>query len=171
MANSDLDLRNEKHLQKLVSVFKKAKKYNLAIVIHLYTRHPNYGKKDVTNFTEIERYDFITAFDAIHNIARPQAALENIHTALKADGVFLLQDYSVSSFLENNIDHAASTLIYSISCLHCLAVSLSNNGDDHGAAIGCEKLQLMLEQAGFSDINIRYLPHDFQYCYFLARRN
>jgi 2-polyprenyl-3-methyl-5-hydroxy-6-metoxy-1,4-benzoquinol methylase len=38
------------------------------------------------------RYDLVTAFDAIHDQARPAQVLDRIHRALRPGGVFLMQD-------------------------------------------------------------------------------
>lgn len=50
LANSNVDLRNEKHVQKLSSVFELSEQLDLAIVIHLFTRNPDYGEKDASIF-------------------------------------------------------------------------------------------------------------------------
>lgn len=50
LANSDVDLRNKEHVARLADVFESANKHGLAIVIHLWTRHPDYGAKDVEIF-------------------------------------------------------------------------------------------------------------------------
>ncbi len=50
---------------------------------------------DLSDFDETakpESFDFITTFDAIHDQARPLNVLRGIHRALKADGVYLMQD-------------------------------------------------------------------------------
>ena len=54
LANSDVDLRDEGHQQKLSEIFETANEYGLAIVIHLWTRNPDYGYEDAELFiTEI----------------------------------------------------------------------------------------------------------------------
>lgn len=50
LANSNIDLRNKKHVQKLSSIFQISQNLDMAIVIHLFTRNPNYGKKDASIF-------------------------------------------------------------------------------------------------------------------------
>ena len=52
LANSDVDLRNEEHRKKLARVFEAADSHGLAIVIHLWTRNPDYGRKDVNLFID-----------------------------------------------------------------------------------------------------------------------
>lgn len=50
-------------------------------------------------------YDLITAFDVIHDLARPTRTLAAVAGALKEDGVFLMGDIAASSRPEENIDH------------------------------------------------------------------
>lgn len=52
LANSDVELRNEEHRKKLARVFEAADSQGLAIIIHLWTRNPNYGRKDVNFFID-----------------------------------------------------------------------------------------------------------------------
>jgi len=51
-----------------------------------------FKKQDVSRFDHNEQFDFITAFDAIHDQAEPEKVLENIHKSLKSNGTFLMQD-------------------------------------------------------------------------------
>lgn len=51
-ANSAVDLRKEEHLKRMARVFDVANEHNLAIVVHLWTRNPDYGKKDINIFID-----------------------------------------------------------------------------------------------------------------------
>lgn len=57
--------------------------------------------KDVTTLGEVGRYDLITAFDAIHDQARPATVLFNIATALRPERTFLMQDIAGASHVHN----------------------------------------------------------------------
>ncbi len=116
-----------------------------------------------------KQYDLITAFDAIHDQARPDKVLAAIAKALKPDGTFLMQDIAASSHMHENLDHPAGPFLYTISCMHCMTVSLAQNGAGLGAMWGEEKAREMLQAAGFSKIDVKKLPHDFQNSYFIAR--
>ncbi len=74
--------------------------------------------KDVTELDDVSRYDFITAFDSIHDQAQPRAVLKGIAQALRPDGTFLMVDINSSSNLEENYDHLLGPMLYSISCMH-----------------------------------------------------
>jgi SAM-dependent methyltransferase len=126
--------------------------------------------KDLTTLEEVERYDLITAFDAIHDQARPGEVVERIARALRPDGVFLMQDISASSHLHENVDHPIGPLLDTISCMHCMSVSLAAGGEGLGAMWGRHKALELLAGAGFADVAVRQLPHDLQNDYYIARR-
>lgn len=126
--------------------------------------------KDATTLDEVEHYDLITTFDAIHDQARPDLVLQGIYQALRPDGVYLMQDIRASSYVDNNLEHPAAPLLYTISCLHCMTVSLAVGGMGLGAMWGEEMTLEMLEEAGFLDIEIKQLAHDFQNNYYIVRK-
>lgn len=50
LANSDVDFRNEQHVKALQDVFKRAGEMNLALIVHLWTRNPDFGARDTEIF-------------------------------------------------------------------------------------------------------------------------
>ncbi len=116
------------------------------------------------------RFDLITFFDAIHDQARPDRVPAGICRALKPDGVYLMQDISASSQMENNLDHPLAPLLYTISTMHCMTVSLAQGGIGLGTMWGREKAREMLRNAGFGEIDIHQLEHDIQNDYYVVRR-
>lgn len=94
-------------------------------------------------------FDLITAFDVIHDLADPLAALERIHDALSPDGLFFMMEPNVSSELENNL-HDIGALMYGISTMHCMTQSLAVGGEGVGAAWGREMAEHYATRAGFS---------------------
>jgi cyclopropane fatty-acyl-phospholipid synthase-like methyltransferase len=78
-------------------------------------------------------FDLITAFDAIHDQPKPDLVLKNINHSLSGKGVFLMQLILASTPLKDNIFHPLGTFLYTISCMHCMSVSLSQNGAGLGA--------------------------------------
>ncbi len=125
---------------------------------------------DVTNFNEYKKFDLITAFDAIHDQANPQKVLQNIHDSLKDDGIFLMQDIAGSSYLENNKNLLLGPFMYTISCLHCMTVSLEQNGTGLGAMWGKELAIKMLNDAGFQNVIVKQLPHDPMNYYYMSSK-
>lgn len=126
-------------------------------------------RKDLTTWSEPASFDWITALDAIHDQARPDRVLAAIRAALRPGGVFLMQDIDASSEPVENIDHPLGTMIYTISCMHCMTVSLAQGGMGLGTAWGVQLAQKMLREAGFEHIRIHRFPHDAQNAYFFMR--
>lgn len=126
--------------------------------------------QDAAQIKEVEQYDLILSFDAIHDQAQPNVVLQNIYRALRADGLYLMQDIRSSSHLEKNLDHPVAPLLYSFSCNHCTAVSLAAGGPGLGAMWGEEVAIAMLQDAGFAAIEVKQLDHDFQNNYYLVRK-
>lgn len=121
--------------------------------------------KDLSDFhltTPEVKYDFVTTFDAIHDQAKPLNVLKGIYNALKADGIYLMQDINGTSHLEEDIKHPIGTFLYTISCMHCMTVSLAQDGEGLGAMWGEAKTREYLSEAGFSSVQTHKLPHDIQ---------
>lgn len=115
---------------------------------------------DVT--AEVEAFDIITTFDAIHDQAKPLNVLKGIHRALKPDGVYLMQDISGTSHVDQDMAHPIGTLLYTVSCMHCMTVSLAQGGEGLGAMWGEESTRDYLHRAGFRSVTTHHLPHDIQ---------
>lgn len=126
--------------------------------------------QDAAEIGETKRYHFITAFDAIHDQAKPRQVLRGIAQTLRDDGVFLMQDIRASSHVHNNIGQPLGPFTYTVSCLHCMTVSLALDGEGLGAAWGEEKAIELLNEAGFANVIVKQLPHDILNNYYLARR-
>lgn len=126
--------------------------------------------QDLTDFESDQSFDLITAFDVIHDQKRPDIVLSNVYQALKNDGTFLMQDIDASSHLENNMDHPVAPMLYTISTMHCMTVSLAQGGMGLGTMWGTEKAEEMLQEAGFANVSIHRLEHDFQNCYYVIKK-
>jgi 2-polyprenyl-3-methyl-5-hydroxy-6-metoxy-1,4-benzoquinol methylase len=115
-------------------------------------------------------YDLITAFDVIHDLARPTRTLAAICGALREDGVFLMGDIAASSRLEENIEHPLCPALYAFSVFYCMSVSLGEGGEGLGTAWGEQTARRMLTEAGFSQIDVHQVEGDFLNMYYAARR-
>lgn len=111
---------------------------------------------------EIAAFDLVTTFDAIHDQAKPLNVLRGIHRTLRPAGVYLMQDIKGSSEIHNNLNHPLGPLLYTVSCMHCMTVSLAQNGEGLGAMWGEEKTREYLEKAGFRSVEKHELAHDIQ---------
>lgn len=126
---------------------------------------------DVTRIPESEEFDLITAFDAIHDQARPREVLASVSRALRDDGVFLMVDVDCSSELEKNLDRMLAPFIYSISTMHCMTVSLGLDGDGLGTAWGEELARALLAEAGFGSVDVQSVEGDIINSFYVARKS
>jgi 2-polyprenyl-3-methyl-5-hydroxy-6-metoxy-1,4-benzoquinol methylase len=127
--------------------------------------------RDVARIDDPARYNLVTAFDSIHDQAAPRKVLKAIASALRPGGVFLMQDIYASSLVQKNIEHPLGTFTYTVSCLHCMTVSLALGGEGLGAAWGEEKALELLAEAGFNKVAVKRVPHDIINNYYIAGRN
>ena len=125
---------------------------------------------DFDHSAELESYAFITTFDAVHDQAQPLSVLKGIHRALQSDGVYLMQDIRGSSHVYNNITHPIGTFLYTVSCMHCMTVSLAQGGEGLGAMWGEETAREYLQRAGFHSIETHQLAHDIQNNWYVVRK-
>lgn len=126
--------------------------------------------KDVSLLDITEQYDLITAFDAIHDQARPTQVLKAIAQALRPGGTFLMVDTSGSSKLEENMKHPLAPFLYTVSCNHCMTVSLALDGEGLGTMWGEQKARQMLEEAGFTQLEIKRVKGDISNNYYIASK-
>jgi ubiquinone/menaquinone biosynthesis C-methylase UbiE len=129
--------------------------------------------RDLTAFDETAEdaaFDLVTAFDAIHDQAAPQRVLNGIRRSLKPSGTFLMQDIRASSQLEKNIDHPLGPMLYTLSTMHCMTVSLAQGGAGLGTMWGEELARQMLHEAGFGAVEVHQLAHDMQNSFYVAHK-
>jgi 2-polyprenyl-3-methyl-5-hydroxy-6-metoxy-1,4-benzoquinol methylase len=131
----------------------------------------SFAVEDLSDFgmtAETAAFDVVTTFDAIHDQAKPLEVLRGIRRTLQPRGVFLMQDIKASSRVANNIGHPLGTLLYTVSCMHCMTVSLAQGGEGLGAMWGEEKTLEYLHAAGFQSVAVHQLPHDIQNNWYVA---
>jgi 2-polyprenyl-3-methyl-5-hydroxy-6-metoxy-1,4-benzoquinol methylase len=126
--------------------------------------------RDAATWSERDRYDLITTFDAIHDQAHPDQVLRNICQALRPNGIYLMQDIQAATAVEGNLEHPIAPWLYTISCLHCMTVSLAYGGMGLGTMWGREKALHMLAEAGFKRVEIKQLPQDFLNDYYIIHK-
>jgi ubiquinone/menaquinone biosynthesis C-methylase UbiE len=105
----------------------------------------------------VAQFDFISTFDVVHDSVDPDALLKSIRGALKPGGTYLMVEVNVSSNLEDNIN-PMGRLMYSMSTLYCMTVSLAHGGAGIGACMGEAKARELVAAAGFK--HFRRLPID-----------
>lgn len=129
-----------------------------------------FAARDVAALGEPEAYDFITAFDVVHDQARPADVLREVSRSLRPHGTFLMVDVRASSRLEDNVALPLGPFLYSMSTMHCMTVSLALSGAGLGTVWGEQKARAMLREAGFSRVDVSTLPEDPLNNYYVARK-
>jgi SAM-dependent methyltransferase len=110
------------------------------------------------------------AFDAIHDQADPATVLARIFGALAPGGTFVMFDVRASSHLERNLENPMAPLLYGVSTLHCMTVSLACGGAGLGTVWGEELALEMLAEAGFVDVEVHEAPGDPMDSVYVARK-
>ncbi|GAB4561805.1 MAG: class I SAM-dependent methyltransferase [Haliangiales bacterium] len=134
------------------------------------TTNIRFEARDATDLGAANSFDLVTSFDAIHDQVYPDKVLAQIDSVLRPDGVYLMQDIRSSSNIHENVDHPLGTLLYTLSCMHCMTVSLSGGGPGLGTMWGDQLAKKMLKAAGFTNIATHQLEHDFQNNYYVCTR-
>jgi ubiquinone/menaquinone biosynthesis C-methylase UbiE len=128
---------------------------------------------DLSDFdikAEIEAFDWVATFDAIHDQAKPLNVLKGIYRTLKPNGIYLMQDIKGSSYVHKNLDHPLAPFLYTVSCMGCMTVSLAQGGEGLGAMWGEEKTREYLKKAGFRSVVKHELAHDIQNNWYVIRK-
>jgi len=120
--------------------------------------------KDLEN-----RFDYITAFDAIHDQTHPFAALQGVLYMLKPCGAFSMIDIKAASKIGDNKDHPMAPFLYTVSLMHCMPVGLNDNGRGLGMMWGEEQALDLLGEAGFSLASVEEIPNDPFNLHFFCR--
>ena len=133
-------------------------------------RNASFEVHDASIWSRPKSFDWVVTFHAMHDQADPPRALSNIHAALRPGGVYLMQDMAAETDVRDNLDHAMGPFVYTVSCMHCVSVSLACGGAGLGAAWGRQRALSMLADAGFTDVTVRQLPHDTMNFYYVAHK-
>jgi 2-polyprenyl-3-methyl-5-hydroxy-6-metoxy-1,4-benzoquinol methylase len=115
------------------------------------------------------RYDLVTVFEAIHDLARPVDALRAIRGLLGDDGVALVADERVADEFTAPGDDV-ERVMYGWSILHCLPVGrVEQPSAETGTAMRASTFARYASEAGFEDVQIVPIEHDFWRFYRLDR--
>ncbi len=117
-----------------------------------------------------DAFDYVTAFDAIHDQTRPMEALRAVHGALKKGGLFSMVDIAAESRLADNVDHPMGPFLYTVSLMHCMPVGLVEGGAGLGMMWGRQKAVKMLREAGFSRVQVDEIPNDLFNLHFFCEK-
>ena len=125
---------------------------------------------DVARLDLIDAFEAVFVFDAIHDQVDPAGVLGCINTALKPDGVFIMKEPRAGDALEDNISNPFAPILYSMSTLHWLTVSLAHGGAGIGTAFGEQLARKLLADAGFANVTVEAAPGDPTDSVYIARK-
>lgn len=131
-----------------------------------------FEQRDLRSFdveAEPAAFDLVTTFDAVHDQPAPRALLAGIRRTLAPGGAYLMQDIRASSRVHENADHPLGPLLYAMSTMHCMTVSLAQGGEGLGTMWGEQLARELLAEAGFGSVEMHVLEHDVQNAYWVAR--
>lgn len=115
-------------------------------------------------------FDYVVAFDAIHDLCHPEQVLKGIRDALKPGGVFSMIDIKADSCIHSNKEHPMGPLLYTVSLMHCMQVAMVDGGKGLGMMWGRQQATAMLEEAGFRNIKELDIPNDGFNLHFMAEK-
>lgn len=130
----------------------------------------SFTTRDAAALDEPARFDLITSFDAVHDQAHPDNMLAGIFAALRPGGTYLCVEPKASSHLHENLDMPMAPMVYTISTMHCMTVSLAYGGEGLGTAWGEQLAVEKLTTAGFADISVTGTRSDRGNHYLLATK-
>lgn len=106
-------------------------------------------------------HDFITTFDCLHDMTRPDLAMQAIRKAIKPDGTWLIADvHGKPTFEENLNDNPLAPVMYGFSVICCMSSALSQPDGLGLGTLGFPEpvARKMTAEAGFT----RFTPRDFE---------
>ena len=126
--------------------------------------------RDVARLRVDDPFDLVFVFDAVHDQVDPAAVLSNVHAALVPGGVFFMKEPHGADALEDNLENPMASMLYSMSTLHCMTVSLAHGGAGIGTMFGEQLALRLLADAGFADVDVVPAPNDPPDAVYIARR-
>ncbi|KAK7096228.1 S-adenosylmethionine-dependent methyltransferase Rv2258c-like [Littorina saxatilis] len=97
-----------------------------------------------------EEFDWMFAFDVIHDLPYPLEAIKGVFKALKPGGQFSMIDQLVSSFVAENKNNMAVARLHAMGTFFCIPESYQQpDSEALGPCWGEEKARSLLGKAGF----------------------
>ena len=108
-----------------------------------------------------DRYDLVTVFEAVHDMAKPVEALRAIRGLLADGGVALVADERVADEFTAPGDDL-ERFNYGWSILHCLTVGmLDHDSAGTGTVLRAETVRAYATDAGFGRVDVLPIDHEF----------
>lgn len=106
-------------------------------------------------------YDFVTVFEAVHDMSRPVEVLRALRALLTPRGCVIVADERVAETFTAPGDEV-ERLMYGYSVLHCLPVGMADQPSAAtGTAMRPDTLRGYALTAGFTDVSVLPIENDF----------
>lgn len=97
-------------------------------------------------------FSLVLTFDCLHDMTRPQEAIDAISAALRPDGTWLVKDIRCADHPRDNLANPMAAMMYGFSIASCMSSALSEPG---GAGLGTlglspDRLKQMTQAAGLT---------------------
>jgi 2-polyprenyl-3-methyl-5-hydroxy-6-metoxy-1,4-benzoquinol methylase len=114
--------------------------------------------RDASDASIRGHYDLALAIEMVHDVPDPVGILRTMRAFTDPDGAVLVVDErSEDAFRVPASD--MERFFYTFSTLHCLAVSMQDNGVGTGTVMRAESVREYARAAGFSDIEVLDVEH------------
>ena len=116
--------------------------------------------RDIAEPPPATRYDLVTIFEAVHDLARPVDALQSLRELANEDGTVLVVDELAADGLAIGDD--LQRVFYGWSVLHCLPVGMDEQPSaGTGTVMRAHTLEGYADAAGFTKTDVLPIEHDF----------
>lgn len=115
-----------------------------------------------------QNFDYVCAFDSIHDQSHPLDALKGVKYMLRDGGLFSMIDIKAATNIKDNADHPMGPFLYTVSLMYCMPIGLNDNGLGLGMMWGKQQAMDLLRQAGFSTVCAEEIPNDSFNLHFLC---
>jgi len=113
---------------------------------------------DVARLAGPARFDVIFVFDAVHDQVEPDTVLTAIRDVLVPGGLLFMREPRAADTLEGNMANPMAPILYSVSTLQCMTVSLAHGGAGIGTVFGEQHARKLLADAGFTEPEVQPAP-------------
>jgi SAM-dependent methyltransferase len=111
------------------------------------------------------RFDAVTTFDVLHDVAEPARVLAGFHRALEPDGTYLLLEMNARETLAENVGPIGA-MLYATSVLFCLPTALAENAPGYGTlGLPPSRVRELCRAAGFTDVRVVPIDNPFNVLY------
>jgi SAM-dependent methyltransferase len=125
----------------------------------------HFAVRDAADAPTSGRYDLVLAFECIHDMSDPVAALRAMRVLAGESGAVVVMDERVGeSFAERN--DSTEWFMYGFSVLHCLPVSRTDRpSEGTGTVMRPDTLRQYALDAGFRNVSLLPIDHEFYMFY------